>query len=127
MSVSAAMTMNPNAANLIDVEEDRQRGQRRAPAGQAVPPQQGVDHHRDAEAHQVLEAGHHREAVEGAEQEKQQPVTRFPRRSRIQVQRSGQVRNRVPAVPDRGREPEHCDHSQGEAGDKGDTKKPMSD
>jgi hypothetical protein len=95
--------------DLVRVEQDRHRRQRRSPAGQAVAPQQGVDHHAYGQAHQVLNGGDHGEAVERPEHEQEDAVPGKPGDAGDVVQRGGQIRRGVAPEPDRGREAEHRD------------------
>ena len=98
--------------DLVRVEQDRQRRQRRPPARQAVAPEQGVDHHPHRQAHQVLDGGDHREAVERLEQEQDEAVPGQPGGAGGVVQGGGQIRGGVAPEPDRGREAEHGDHPE---------------
>ncbi len=101
--------------DLVRAEQDRQRRQRRPPAGQAVAPQQRVDHHAHGQAHQVLGGGDHREAVERLEHEQDEAVPGQPGGAGGVVQGGGQIRGGVAPEPDRGREAEHGDQPDHEA------------
>ncbi len=94
--------------------EHRDGGERRGPGGQPVAARQQVDEHAHGQAHQVLDGGHQREAVQRPQHPQHEAVAAHPAGVGDQPQPGGQVRRRVAAEPHDRPERQRSQHPQHE-------------
>ena len=96
--------------DLFRIEQDRHRGQRRAPGGQAVVTQHRVHHRGHAQAQEMLDGGHEDKGVERQQQPQEQGVAAGIDHIRRQVDGAPQVVERV--QPEQHRRPVAQHHHQ---------------